>query len=931
MDAQLLEKLDRNLAVIVPTRSLASSLGERVVQHYLEKQLSVWETPNILTWSDLLLLLWQHNQPQLGRSAQIYTFISNQQSLMLWTKIVEQSRRTENDLALLNVQQTARAAQRSWRMMHDWGVELSRLDMEHISDTQQFCEWAATYKTQLSKRGFVDEQLLVAELLKLDPQLVFKELEFYAFDLVSNAQTQMIEHLKHAGLKINHRRLIEKDRLNPEYQRHANFVSEISAAFVSARELIEQHANAEINIVIPDLQNQRAAVQEIANDVFYPGVSPLELLHSDLVYRFSLGEPLLNSPAIEAAVTVINLLRDRLSLTDVGFLFRNRFLIVDKNWSATARRFVLWLQKRGMSNIKFSVLADLYRQYLSELELRKISAARGHATVVAQTSDTQNAFCGFLDACTKQLEAVQVELNTEKQNSGFRALEFTRWYEVLSGWLNHWGWDTTPGADPNSVQFQLRQRWQKLLEEFASLQLVQNQLGLSRMCEVLRQMVRDVIFLPQAAASPILISGVYEAIGRPVDLCVLTQMDDRYPPKPSTDPFIGNRLRQVAEFPGASAAASYTQARLVIDNLLKGADRALITYAEQDQGDDGIQRSVSALFRHQNFLDSGLSMHESAAAEQKPLSLQQYTDIQGPAWQISSKLQGGASIFENQSNCAFRAFVVHQLGFTRQEEPEFGLDARDRGSIVHLILDELWAQLQTQEYLLQIIAESSTTEPKLRKLVESVVNTVLQNLDPKMAADKRHLLQLERQRLGGLAMQWLEVDAKRPTPFSVVEREEHRRAEFAGIEFNYIIDRLDLLDDGRTAVIDYKTGVVAKRDWQGERIRKPQLPLYALAVEQLKQQGTSGIAYAKVKQHDCKYEELAEVGIFNREYKRTLDLQVLWHESKAAWPEIFENLAADFLAGKAAVNPIDEATCSYCELQAVCRVSQLRIQSEACQ
>jgi ATP-dependent helicase/DNAse subunit B len=178
-------------------------------------------------------------------------------------------------------------------------------------------------------------------------------------------------------------------------------------------------------------------------------------------------------------------------------------------------------------------------------------------------------------------------------------------------------------------------------------------------------------------------------------------------------------------------------------------------------------------------------------------------------------------------------------------------------------------------------------------------------------------------------MQWLEVDAKRPTPFSVVESEERRKTEFAGIAFHYIIDRLDMLDDGRTVIIDYKTGEVAKRDWQGDRIRKPQLPLYALAVEQLKQRGTSGIAYAKVKQHDCKYEELAEVNIFNKELKRTLDLESKWHESKAAWPEIFAQLAADFLAGNATVNPIDEATCSYCELQPVCRVSQLRDQSEA--
>ena len=88
----------------------------------------------------------------------------------------------------------------------------------------------------------------------------------------------------------------------------------------------------------------------------------------------------------------------------------------------------------------------------------------------------------------------------------------------------------------------------------------------------------------------------------------------------------------------------------------------------------------------------------------------------------------------------------------------------------------------------------------------------------------------EKPRLQKLLKGWLELEAKRPEPFAVIEREEQRVGSIAGIKFNYIIDRLDMTDDGRTFVVDYKTGNVNRKDWTGEPIKSPQMPLYAVAL-----------------------------------------------------------------------------------------------------
>jgi len=323
---------------------------------------------------------------------------------------------------------------------------------------------------------------------------------------------------------------------------------------------------------------------------------------------------------------------------------------------------------------------------------------------------------------------------------------------------------------------------------------------------------------------------------------------------------------------------------------------------------------ASPLFRKHKFIASSTKDTVAKYSAQ----LDSYLDTQGPAWFEPGRAKGGSKIFENQSNCAFKAFVTHQFTFQSEDETEFGLDGLDRGNIVHHLLDRLWQALQTQAQLLKLDVDARAT------LVSDLVVRTLSDGSLKLGSDKLNLLRHEQQRLENLLLSWLEIEAQRPMGFSVVEREERRHGECAGIQFSYIIDRVDLTDDGRSIIIDYKTGLVNRNDWLGKRIKRPQLPLYALALDEQKRTPSSGIAYAQLKQGDSKFIELAETDIVRKETKRSTTVAAQWAESRAGWPTTFIQLAEDFLAGKAVVNPIDKNTCQYCELHAVCRVAQLR-------
>jgi len=134
MDDQWLANVKQTTLLLVPTRTLANHLNERVAYYFTLQGQTVWVAPNILVWSDYARQMWQLNRDKFATRS----LISPSQAALLWTQVIESTRRQENDLALLNVQQTTRAVQNSWKLMHEWGIQAAQLQLDHVADTEQF-------------------------------------------------------------------------------------------------------------------------------------------------------------------------------------------------------------------------------------------------------------------------------------------------------------------------------------------------------------------------------------------------------------------------------------------------------------------------------------------------------------------------------------------------------------------------------------------------------------------------------------------------------------------------------------------------------------------------------------------------------------------------------------------------------------------------
>ena len=126
--------------------------------------------------------------------------------------------------------------------------------------------------------------------------------------------------------------------------------------------------------------------------------------------------------------------------------------------------------------------------------------------------------------------------------------------------------------------------------------------------------------------------------------------------------------------------------------------------------------------------------------------------------------RGGARLLELQAACPFRAQAELRLGARALEEPGVGVDAAERGDLVHRALAVLWQALGSQAALQALDAAA------LHAAVQRAVDAAL--AEARRAADEllRHLLDLEAEWLEGRVLAMVAADLER-TPFVVADVE----------------------------------------------------------------------------------------------------------------------------------------------------------------
>ena len=878
MQDDLAQRIEAGCAVVTPNRRLAAHLKHEYDARQAASGAAVWPTADILPFSAFVERAYG-NALYSGAATGLPILLAPAQELALWETIIRDS---DTGKPLLAIPEAAALAREGWQLAHAWDL-LPRLGKFPLNDdARAFREWAQRYETVTGRDRHTDGARLadVTAARLARPEIRKPEsLVHYGFDLLLPQQAAFFRALENAGCKVTSAGPGPRGgaRLRVAC---ADNAEEIRRAAVWARARLEANGGARIAVVVPDLAKHRNAVERIFSSTMEPDYALPDRGRAVLPFNISLGEALTTFPLVNAAFLALELAGRDIDFERASRLIRSPFLAGSVSEFAQRARLDAWLRKRAEPVVTLDRLLVLINH--------------------------KDAGC---PALARRLAA----LAEFRKARLFGGQPPSAWAKAFSEALGVIGFPGERSLD--STEFQALAKWHEVIADFAALDRVLARTGYTDAVSRLRRMAADALFQPESPEVPIQVLGELEATGMAFDhLWVMGLSDETWPRAPRPNPFLPAELQRAAGVPQGSAAGMLEQARRLTGEWLSCADEVVLSYPLRE---DDREFKASPLIVA--VPDGAIALPEYASYRGAVHDLRKIgfgQDARPPALGAGSAVGGGTAVIQDQAACPFRAFARRRVGAEGLATPHAGLDAMERGSLVHRVLAQVWGQLKTKSALETIPA--ADLDALLARAAEEAVARIRRQRPTVLSG---RFAEIEKRRLARLAREWLELEKQRGG-FTVLATEDERRIEIGGLTLNARLDRVDRTDDGRRIVIDYKTGKASPGTMLSDRPDEPQLPLYVVGAEP----DAAAVAFALVKAGEMGFSALARDDDLLPDTKaftdsRYRDRHGSWQEVVAAWRADLARIAAGFAAGEALVDPKQYPnTCRYCDVKPFCRI-----------
>jgi probable DNA repair protein len=667
-----------------------------------------------------------------------------------------------------------------------------------------------------------------------------------------------------------------------KFHQAADPSSELAACALWCERRLAANPHARLLVVTQDVPKRRGEIERAFLRFALPEGTAAA---SSALFEFSLGVPIAQIALARSAGLLLHWLDGPIGEHELDWLLSTGKAAASTDESRALVAFMKVLRHRNLQRTRW-LLAEFLRQKpgaeLPASWVARITQAQGRLQEFARRPQTPLA-----------------------------------WAELTPQLLQLAGW---PGARPlTSAEFQALRRWQQAVDDCASLGFDGRRVHWNEFLAALDQAVNESLFAPESRDAPILIAGPAESAGLNADAIWFLGVDeDSWPSRGVTHPLLPLAVQRQAGMPHASPQLDWDLAAATTRRLLASAPEVHFSIPHQRDGvDTRPSRLVAQIAGAPQPLPSELVIPTA------PLPLTVF-------FQDSSKLPfpaggapGGSSVLTAQSQCPFKAFATARLGAQSWDPAEAGLTALERGSLLHEVLHSIWAGppagIRSHQELLALT--------DLPAFVESHVRRVSQTSMPSRAREcmPPRYLELEETRLVDLVTEWLRFESTR-LPFTVAETEKKTAASIAGLMLRLRLDRIDRLIDNSLLVIDYKSGYVDPGSWDLPRPDDVQLPLYAsFALKHSEELG--GLVFAKVRRGETEFSGRVRDAKANLRGKisgnSNLVKKPLTTEQVTAWRACIEQLAVEFLSGRAVVDPRDYPdTCEHCRLYALCRIQE---------
>ncbi len=873
---ELLGKITDGTLVLTPNQRLAASMHKLYQRVQLDKGLLCWTTPDILPIKAWLQKLHLQDSNQSASNRPL--LLNGIQEQFLWEEIISS---TKAGINLLQVSESAGIAISAWKLLKQWRIDIHHPAFQESEDYKIFQQWALQFLAHCHTRHWLDQASLL-DLLIDDVRnrkisipkhiilLGFTELApqwQIFFDLCSQQDCQ----IEHYALQKDHKDSVRLSLDDAE--------DEIRTMAIWAKSIYEKNNQAHIGCVIPNLEKQRDRVMQLFSEVF----ADQDCYQSDpakSLFNISAGRNLTQFPLIHTALLALSLYKKNMPADSFRYLLASPFLGEAESEYIKRAHYDDLLRQKNISKLDFSLAEKMMEE--------------------------------ACPALAKRIQAFKTlfhEINTPHS--------YHQWAILFNELLSCLGW---PGERSlNSSEYQIVDAWLNLLNHLQSLDQVSGHVNYPSALQTLQTAASKHIFQQKTPDAPIQVLGALEAAGLAFDYLWISGMDNlNWPPQPQANPFLPKSLQHNLNMPHATAERELLYCKQLLDQYQQGATHLIFSHPSKNQD---LLLHASALIQDVPKVDISMldlaayqSPHQRIYATKQLISQQ---DDRAPTVIISNEVtKGGVNIIKQQARCPFKAFAEWRLHAHAIDDDLPGLRDKDRGILIHKILELIWNSLHDQATLL------SLAEADLTIIIHDCIQ---QAFKPwlELYANRPQYVKLEHERLHKLIREWLAIEKNRP-PFKVIIHENKLRLALNQLQLETRIDRIDELANGQKFIIDYKTSKYPEiHQWLGDRPDEPQLPLYALH-DPIK---TMGIAFAKITSGDCGFKGISHEAIdidgikLIHELKQTETLS--WSGQLQLWQQTFNQLSDDFVQGIAHVDPKDlKQSCKNCNLQSLCRIHE---------
>lgn len=854
--------------VVTASERAARSLAEAYHRRRRAEGRSAWPAPGIQTWTHLALDTWE------AHSDDERMVLNSAQEQLLWAEIIG---REPHLAAMLDAprQHMATLAMEAYELLcHYAPAYLSAKSRAGWDlDPESFSGWLTAFEKACRESVCFSASRLPLDATRALQQDTIRRPPLLAvgFDRVLPTQRAFFdawgswqELLPEDACRENH------------FFSMANERAELDACALWCARHLSDHPTARLLVLSQQIGDRRGAIERAF--LRHTGSEPL--------FEFSLGVPLGRIPLIHTAHLLLQWLDGALAENDIDWLFSTGYLAADPSETYALHATMRMLRDRGFARPAWSLTA-----------------------LMGQRSSSHSLPATWLRRMQRTRQLISTHL--ERRQTALA------WTALLPDLLSAAG---LPGERSlSSAEFQAWRRWSQALDTCGSLGFDGHRMTWPEFLTALARILDDTLFAPESADAPIQIAGPAESAGLTADaIWFLGADEEAWPATGSIHPLLPLAVQRETGMPHATLRQDWDLAASVTRRILHSAPLVLCSFpARKGDSETRASRLIAQLVAAPEPLPHNLA--PAPAEKIRALPIVDATYVPFPP----GKLHGGSAVLTAQSQCPFKAFAEARLGAKSWDPAEFGLSPSQRGLLLHAVMHTVWAGppagLRSLDDLLVC--------PDVEAFVAGHVQRVF---DEKLPGDIRDrmphgYLDLESARLTRVLTEWLGYEATR-LPFTVVETESSRTITLAGLLLDLRLDRIDRLNDGSLLVVDYKTGNVNPNVWQLPRPEDVQLPLYASF-------GLStppgGLVFAKVRIGNSEFSgrmrDARSTLLIDAPGNSLLVKNSLTEDALTGWKESIEQLARDFVVGKADVDPRDyPRTCERCRLPSLCRVHENR-------